>query len=325
MHRRTLLKVALAAPFARAAASHAQATEKRHRIGLLIPASADEPSNVPGFVEGLRELGYEEGRNLVIERRYAGTSEDKLVELARELVKANVELIVAAGPSATRAAREATSAVPIVMGTHDPVEQGLIASLAQPGGNMTGWCVLSVETVQKQFSLLKEAMPKLARAAIVANPRMAGYAYVTSQLDAAGRAVGLQLTRVDISEPGMVAPAFAAMRKERVEAFFVLPEPQLDRMGKQIVTQAAEHRIPGMYTWRLYVLDGGLMSYGPSLPQMIRRWAFYVDKILRGARPADLPVETPRKYELVLNQRAAQALGFVFPSALLLSADEVIS
>ena len=158
MHRRTLLKAALAAPFARAAASHAQALEKRHRIGLLIPASADEPSNVPGFLEGLRELGYEEGRNLVIERRYAGTSEDKLVELARELVKANVELIVAAGPSATRAAREATSAVPIVMGTHDPVEQGLIASLAQPGGNMTGWCVLSVETVQKQFSLLKEAM-----------------------------------------------------------------------------------------------------------------------------------------------------------------------
>ena len=324
MRRRTLLQAALAAPFARAGVSHAQAPG-RHRIGLLLPGNPDTSTNAPGFIDGLKELGYEEGRNLVIERRFAGTSEEKLVELARELVKANVEIIVAAGPSATRAAGDATATVPIVMGTHDPVEQGLIASLAQPGGNITGWCVLSVETVQKQFSLLKEAMPKLARAAIAGNPRMAGYAYLSRQLGAHAQSLGLQLTRIDIPDAEAVVPAFATMRKERVEAFCVVADPQVDMLAKQIVTQAADHRIPGVYIWRLYVLAGGLMSYGPSLPQMVRRWAFYVDKILRGARPADLPVETPRKYELVLNQRAAQALGFTFPSAFLLSADEVIS
>ena len=325
MRRRTLLQAALAAPFAHAAQSHAQSPERRHRIGLLLTGGANEPSNVPGFIEELRMLGYEEGRNLTIERRYAGTSEEMLDRLARELVKANVEVIVAAGPSATRAAREATSTIPIVMGTHDPVELGLIASLAQPGGNMTGWCVLSADTTQKQFSLLKEAMPKLARAAILSNPRMAGHGVLMGRLLEGERAVGLQLTRLDITDAASVAPAFTAIRKERIEAFFVVPDPQVDSLARQIAAQAAEHRIPGMYTWRLYVRAGGLMSYGPSLPAMIRRWAFYVDKILKGARPADLPVETPRKYELILNQRAAQALGFTFPSALLLSADEVVS
>ena len=324
MRRRTLLRAALAAPFARAAATHAQAPEGRHRIGVLMVGGGAGPGNVPLLYEGLRELGYVEGRNLIVERRFA-PSDDALEALARELVKLDVEVIVAGGPTATRAARAATSVVPIVMGTHDPVEQGLIASLAHPGGNVTGWCVLSVDTASKQFALLKEAVPRLARVGLIANPQMAAHATRMGHLSAAARELGLQVVPIEVSSREAVAAAFGAMRKERVEAFAVIPEPQLDLMSGEIARHAAEFRMPGMYTWKLYVSAGGLMSYGPSLPAMMRLWAPYVDKILRGARPGDLPVETPRKYELILNQRAAQALGFVFPSALLLSADEVIS
>jgi putative ABC transport system substrate-binding protein len=325
MHRRLLLQAALAAPFAAPSRALAQPAEGRHRIGLLLPGDSAGPTNVPTFIEALREMGYEEGRNLVIERRYAGTSEERLVEHARDLVKEGVEIIVAAGPSATRAAREATATVPIVMGNHDPVEQGLVASLARPGGNVTGWSMLSVDMAQKQLAILKEAIPRLARVAVVANPEMAGHALRSEALRKAARDVGLELAGLDVAREEAIAPAFATMRREGIQAFFVVPDPRLDGLRASLVRQAEEARMPGMYTWRLYVAAGGLMSYGPSLPQMVRRWAHYVDKILKGARPAELPIEAPRKYELVLNQRSARALGFTFPGTLLLAADEVIS
>ncbi len=324
MHRRHLLKAALALPFAAASAARAQEGGKRHRIGVLMVGGNAGPNNVPVLYDGLRELGYVEGRNLVVERRFA-TTDDALEGLARELVKLDVEVIVAGGPTATRAARAATSVVPIVMGTHDPVEQGLIASLARPGGNVTGWCVLSVDTASKQFALLKEAVPRLSRVGLIANPQMAAHATRIGHLTIAARDLGLQVVPIEVTSREAVAAAFATLHKERVEAFAVIPEPQLDLMSGEIARHAAEHRLPGMYTWKLYVSAGGLMSYGPSLPAMMRLWAPYVDKILRGTRPGDLPVETPRKYELVLNQRAAHALGFTFPSALLLAADEVLS
>jgi len=325
MRRRNLLAGALAAPLAVSLRAFAQPAEGRHRIGVLIPGTPDGPTNVPTFIDGLRELGYEEGRNLVIERRYAGASEEKLLELARELVRSGVELIVAAGPSATRAARAATSTVPIVMGTHDPVEQGLIASLSRPGGNVTGWCILSVDSAQKQLAILKEAIPKLARVAVLSNPNMAAHMVRSAHLREAARDVALELTAYEVPGEETIATAFAGMRREGIQAFFVIPDPQLDALRKPLVEHAAQARVPGMYSWRLYVTAGGLMSYGPSLPQMIHRWAFYVDKILKGARPGDLPVETPRKYELVLNQRAARALNFSFPGPLLLAADEVVT
>ena len=324
MQRRHLLQAALALPFAAARAARAQDSGKRHRIGVLMVGASGGTGNVPVFFDGLRELGYVEGRNLVVERRFAAT-DDALEALARELVKLDVEVIVAGGPTATRAARAATSTVPIVMGTHDPVEQGLIASLARPGGNVTGWCVLSVDSASKQFALLKEAVPRLARVGLIANPQMAAHATRMGHLTAAARDLGLHVVPIEVSSREAIAPGFQALRRERVDAFTVIPEPQLDAMSSEIVKHAAEHRLPGMYTWKLYVNAGGLMSYGPSLPAMMRLWAPYVDKILRGTRPGDLPVETPRKYELILNQRAAHALGFTFPSALLLAADEVMT
>jgi putative ABC transport system substrate-binding protein len=277
------------------------------------------------FYRGLRERGYEEGRNLVIERRQAGGRDDEYAALAADLVRLPVDVIVAGGPSATRAARAATSTIPIVMGTVDALEQGLIASLARPGGNITGWTLLSVESAEKQLFLLKQAIPQLSRVAVVANPRMPGHRSVVERVGEGAGKMGMRLTAVEVAGPEALEPAFAAMAKERIEAFFATPDPVvMDRAAPRLTELAARAKLPGMYQWRLYAQAGGLMSYGPSLADLVSTWAVTVDKILRGARPADLPVETPRRYELVLNMKAAQALAFTFPSALVVAADEVI-
>ena len=325
VRRRLLLRAALAAPLLPALAARAQKEGKPRRIGILLSQPATAPNHSQHFYGGLRELGWVEGDNLIIETRYAEGREERLPELARELLGLGIEILVAGGPSPTRAAHEATRTVPIVMGTLDPVDQGLIASLARPGGNVTGWCFLSVETAEKQLAVLKEAMPQLTRVAIVANPRMAGHSLRMGQMVKGASTVGLQFVAVDLPDEPSLDAAFERMRAERVQAFVVSPDPTLDRLRSEIVLRAARARLPAMYAWRLYVAAGGLMSYGPSLPTMVRLWAWYVDRILRGAKPADLPVQTPRKYELVLNQAAARGIGFVFPSATLLAADEVIS
>jgi putative ABC transport system substrate-binding protein len=277
------------------------------------------------FYRGLRERGYEEGRNLVIERRQAGGRDDEYAALAADLVRLPVDVIVAGGPSATRAARAATSTIPIVMGTVDALEQGLIASLARPGGNVTGWTLLSVESAEKQLFLLKQAIPQLSRVAVVANPRMPGHRSVVERVGEGAGKMGMRLTPVEVASPEALEPAFAAMAKERIEAFFATPDPVvMDRAASRLTELAARAKLPGMYQWRLYAQAGGLMSYGPSLADLVSTWAVTVDKILRGAKPADLPVETPRRYELVLNMKAAQALAFTFPGALVVAADEVI-
>ena len=322
--RRRLLAAMLALCAAAPLASVAQ-VEKRRRIGLLLAgASGDGPHNMDVLVNGLREIGWVEGRNLTIERRYSNPREGGLAAAAAELAQADVELIVAAGPTAASAARAATSTLPIVMGTHDPVEQGLVASLAKPGGNVTGFAVLTAETVEKQLALLKEVLPRLKHVAVLTNPGLAGHVARTGQIAASARALGIDVRMMSITGRESLPPAFAAMKADRVEAFIVIPDGPIDILRPQFAALAAQHRLPGMYTWRFYADAGGLMSYGPNLRTLIASWPGYVDKILKGSRPGDLPVLTPRNYELVLNERAARELGFTFPGAVLLAADHVI-
>ena len=318
--RRRLLIAALAAPLAAAA----QAPRVR-RIGILVAAGAKGPNNMDVFFQGMRDLGYALDRNLHVETRFAEHREERLPALAEELLKQDIELLIAAGPAATRAAKAATSTMPIVMGTVDPVEQGLIQSLARPGGNMTGWCFLSTESAQKQLSLLKQAIPNATRVGVVANQHMIGHINRTGELAQGARALGMTLSFVELAEEAGLEAAFAALRRERVDAFIAVAEPNIDKMSKRIAALATQHKLPGMYSFRGYVHDGGLMSYGPSLRAMIAIWPGYVDKILKGAKPGDLPVQLPTKYELVLNQRAARELGLTFPQSLLLAADATVN
>jgi putative ABC transport system substrate-binding protein len=323
--RRRILAAALASSALVPLGARAQA-EKQRRIGLLVPGAPSQgPHNMDVLFDGLREIGYVEGRNLVIERRFGEGKPERLAAMAAELARQDIELIVAAGPAATAAARAATSTMPIVGGTHDPVEQGLVASLARPGGNLTGFGVLTAETVEKQLSLLKEAMPRLKHVGILASPSMSGHVARAGLVASSARALSITMKSWDITGPESLASAFAAMKAERVEAFVVIPDAQIDVLRSQFASLAARHRLPGIYAWRFYADAGGLMSYGPNLRTMIATWPGYIDRILKGARPGELPILTPTKYELVLNERAARELGFTFPQALRLAADEVIN
>jgi putative ABC transport system substrate-binding protein len=274
----------------------------------------------------LRDLGYVEGQHLVIDDRYAEGSDERLADLAAELVRLQVAVIVAGGAAATRASQHATHTLPIVMaGTADPVAQGFVASLAQPGGNTTGLSLLSTELPGKRLELLKETVPQTARVAILANPAAASYQPYLHNLNAAAQALRLHLHIVELRRPDELDAAFAAMQEAGVDALFVVADPALmDSLRGRVTALAATHQLPAMYAWKMYVEAGGLMSYGPSLPDLYRRTATYVDKILKGAKPADLPVEQPMKFELVLNLKTAQALGITIPPSLLLLADEVI-
>jgi ABC-type uncharacterized transport system substrate-binding protein len=306
-------------------AAEAQKPVKVQRIGLLMAHPAAPIPWVEALYQGLRDLGYVEGQNLIIERRYAEGHDERLPALAAELVQLKVEVLVALGPSPARAAHHATRTIPIVMGNHDPVEQGLIASFAHPGGNITGWSFLSVELGGKQLELLKKALPRLARVAVLANPATPGHGLRIHHLTEAARVLGLHLLAVEVSGPDALDQAFATMTRARVEAFFVLPEPAvIDGLAGQIVVRAAKHRLPAMYHWKMHVDAGGLMSYGPELLALSRLLAVYVDKILKGAKPANLPVETPLRYEFVVNLKTAEALGLTFPSDLLVFASEII-
>jgi putative ABC transport system substrate-binding protein len=322
--RRRFLAAALAAAVSAPFGAAAQ-PERVRKIGLLVAAGASGPNNMDVFFQGMRDLGYALERNLLVETRYAEHREERLPALAEELLKLDIELLIAAGPAATRAAKAATSTVPIVMGTVDPVQQGLIQSLARPGGNITGWCFLSADSAQKQLSLLKQAIPGAIRVGVLANPHMIGHINRAGELAQGARALGMTLAFVELAEEAGLEPAFAALRRERVDAFIAVAEPNIDKMSKRLAALAAQHKLPGMYSFRGYVQDGGLMAYGPSLRARIAIWPGYVDKILKGAKPGDLPVQLPTKFELVLNQRAARELGFTFPGGVLLQADAVIN
>ncbi len=319
----TLALALLVAPLT----AEAQQATKVHRIGRLYPGSPTEPNpNLEAFRQGLRDLGYVEGQNLVIEYRYAEDRDDRLADLAAELVRLKVDVIVTVAASATRAVQHATRTIPIVMaGGSDPVGDGLVASLARPGGNTTGTSNLTVELPGKRLELLKETVPQSARIAVLANPAAETYASAMNNLTVAARALGLQLHVVELRRADELDAAFAAMTRAGADALIVVGEPLLlDSLRGRTVDLAAKHRLPAMYSWKELVVAGGLMSYGPSLPDMHRRLASYVDKILKGAKPGDLPVEQPTKFELVINLKTAQALGLTIPPTFLFQADEVI-
>jgi putative ABC transport system substrate-binding protein len=304
----------------------AQPAGKVYRIGRLNPGSPEGNPYIEVFRQALHELGYIEGQNLVIEYRWAEGRPERLPDLAAELVRLKVDVIVTVAAAATRAVQHATRTIPIVMaGGSDPVGDGLVASLAHPGGNTTGTSNLTVELPGKRLELLKEAVPQRTHIAVLANPAAIEYASAMHNLTVAARALGLHLHVVELRRADELDAAFAAMTRAGADALLVVGEPLLlDSLRGRTVDLAAQHRLPAMYSWKELVVTGGLMSYGPSLPAMHRRVAVYVDKILKGAKPADLPVEQPTKFELVLNLKTAQALGIMFPPTLLIQADEVV-
>jgi putative tryptophan/tyrosine transport system substrate-binding protein len=308
-------------------ASEAQPPAKIPHVGMLwfgSPVVGPSPY-LEAFRQGLRELGYTDGQNIVIESRHAAMRPALLPDLAANLVLSKVEVIVAAGDPAIHAARHATSTIPIVMvAGADPVGSGLVASLARPGGNLTGLSALSPELSGKRLQLLMEALPRVSRVAVLFNPADPAKAIELRETQATGRALGIQLQLLEVRGPEDFESAFAAMTRERTEALITLGDPVTVSHRTRIVDLVAKSRVPAMYDLQEFVEAGGLMAYGPSLPELFRRAAAYVDKILKGARPGTLPVEQPMKFELTFNLRTAKALGLTIPPSVLFLADRVI-
>ena len=310
------------APFA----SGAQPAPPGHRIGWLSAGVPLPDLDSEAFRQGLRALGYVEGQNLVLESRYAGGRAEQLPDLAAELVRLKVDVIVAGGTAAIRAAQHATRTIPIVMAVaYDPIGQRFVASLARPGGNITGLSWLGAELLGKRLELLKEVVPQGTRIAVLANPGNPAYADNMDNLTMAARALGLHLQVAEVRRADELDTAFTAMTREGADALIVLEDSLvLSTLGGRIAESAATSRLPAMYGWRRHVDAGGLMAYGPSMRDMQRRAAVYVDKILKGAKPADLPVEQPTTFELVINLKTANDLGLTIPPSLLFQATEVI-
>ena len=301
-------------------AAEAQPAAKMVRVGLLDNAPIWEPLR-----QGLRDLGYVEGKNIVLEYRPSEGRSERLPDLAGELVRLKVDVIVAYGTPATRAAKKATTTIPIVMvGIGDPLKTGLVASLARPGGNITGSTILGPEVGGKRLALLKETLPRASRVAFLWNPDNASNAVYLQDLQAGARTLGVTLQSVEVRSPSQFESAFAAMTRERPDALIMTADPMLLLHVRRVVDFASKNRLPAMYQAKENVEAGGLMSYGASFPELARRAAIYVDKILKGTSPADLPIEQPTKFELVINLKTAKALGLTIPSSLLLRADEVI-
>jgi putative ABC transport system substrate-binding protein len=302
---------------------------KMPRVGVLMPGpAAHSAALIDPFYRGLHELGYIEGQNLAIERRDGDWKPDRLAALATELVGLKVDIIVAWSTPTAHAAKQATNSIPIIaVAMADPVGDGLVASLARPGGNVTGTTFLGPELVAKRLQLLRDVVPGLVRVAALWHPHAYGeltMASVVKDIEDAARTLGMQLQLVAANGPDDIASAFSAIANERAGAFIVLPSPMLFGEHRRIVELAANNRLPGMYQAREFVDAGGLMSYGANLDDLFRRTATYVDKILKGAKPTDLPVERPTKFELVINMKAAKAVGLTINRDILLVADEVI-
>ena len=305
----------------------AQQPKKLPSIGYLTGATTEgQVSRIDAFRQGLRELGYIEGKNIVVEYRYAAENRDRLPALASELVRLKVDVIVTGGGGITRTAKEATNTIPIVMTQDgDPVANGFVVSLARPGGNITGLSNLSPEISGKQLELLKEIVPKLARVVILGGPvNSPGNAQQLKEVEVAAAAFKMKLQYLTILSPTDIEAAFRTATKELADAVVVQQGPIFNSNRRQIVKLAFKSRLPAIYSHSQYVLEGGLMTYGPSLPDLDRRAAVYVDKILRGARPADLPIEQPTKFELVINLRTAKQIGLTIPPNVLARADKII-
>jgi len=313
-------------------ATRAQQAPKARRIGFLIPGRSEASDaalkTVSGFLQGLQDLGYRDGQNIFIERRFAEWNLDRLREFAAEMVRGNVEVIVALSTPAARAAKQATSAIPIVaIGMADPVADDLVASLARPGGNVTGTTFLGPELVAKRLQLLKEVVPGLSRVGALWHPHaysertMAG---LVKEVEAAARTLGMQLQLAAADGPDEIDAALATVIRERAEALILLPSPMLFSEYTRIVSIAVNSRLPAIGAAREFADAGGLMSYGVNLPDLARQTATYVAKILKGAKPAELPVEQPTTFEIVLNLKTAKELGLTVSREFLLITDDVI-
>ena len=322
---RVLISSLCALLFALCSSGEAQQATKIPRIGYLSGGAASNPARIDAFRQGLRELGYVEGKNIVIERPYAEGKPDPERAIAAELVRLKVDVIVTVGSNATRAAKEATATIPIVMTQDpDPIGNGFVASLARPGGNITGLSNLNPELSGKRLELLKEVVPKLSRVAVFGTSTQPGHAQALRETELAARAFGVQLQYLDVLDPKDIETAFRAAGKGRAEAVLALGGAVLNPHLTRVVELAAKSRLPAMYSIREYVEAGGLMSYGVSVTDLDRRAATYVDKILKGAKPADLPVEQPKKFEFIINLKAAKQIGLTIPPNVLVRADRVI-
>jgi putative ABC transport system substrate-binding protein len=310
----------LAAPVA----ALAQQAGKVARIGILSPSPANA-ARVDAIREGLRDLGYIEGRHIAIERRDAA-SEGDLPALAAELVRLGVDVIVTAGSASIRPAMGATTTIPIVMvaDNADPVAVGYVASYARPGRNVTGLTGLSPDVTAKRMELLKEAVPGMSRVAVLRNPASPDRQTLWSETITAARALGLQLQALDLAAPDQLEGLFQAAVRERADGLIVIRDPLTNTLRPRIIALAVQHRLPAMYATREFVDAGGLMVYGSNVFDLYRRTAAYVDRILKGAKPSDLPVERAEELELVINMRAAKAIGLTFPPSVLARASEVL-
>ena len=307
--------------------AEAQQAKKVARIGLLVPGSQSAFAiRTDALRQGLRELGYVEGQNIVIEYRYGEGKTDRFPDLATELDQLKVDVIVVGGASATRAAKNVTKLIPIVMANvTDPVVLGFVASLARPGGNITGLTNLAPELGGKRLELLKEIVPKLSRVAVLGDPTSPGHATGWRETEIAARSLGVQVQSLEVRAPNPdFEGAFSAITRDRANALLTLSQPLIRVYREQIVDFTAKRRMPAIFHTREFVEAGGLMSYAPDVPAMFRRAATYVDKILKGAKPADLPVEQPKKFEFIINLKAAKQIGLTIPPNVLARADKVI-
>ena len=306
-------------------AAHAQQPARVPRIGILTPGISERLHLFEAFRQGLRELGYVEGQNISLEFRSAEGNFERLPDLAAELVRLKVDVIAAFTTPASLAAKQATKTIPIVMGpVGDPVGTGLVASLARPGGNVTGLSLIAPELAGKRLQLLKEIVPGASRVAVLSNPTVPYTGLAVRETETAARTLGVQLQPLEIRAPEDIDRAFEAAIRGRASALTVIEDPLVLRHRVRIVALAAKSRLPAIYGFREVVEAGGLMSYAANLSDLYRPAAIYVDKILRGAKPADLPVEQPMRFELVINLKTAKALGLTIPQSVLIRVDQVI-
>lgn len=309
-------------------ASSADAQQSK-KIPRVVFFSVQSPSflaaRFDAFRHGLRELGYREGKNVVIDYLHADGNQDRLPAVMAEIIRRQTDVIVTGGSQATRAAKQGTSTIPVVMAQdNDPLGAGFVASLARPGGNVTGLANLTAELSGKQLELLKEIFPKLSRLAVFSDETEPGNPRSLKETESAAKGFGVQLLYMDVQAPKDIEPAFRTATSKRAEALLVMPSPAMNQRRKQIVGLAAKNRLPAIYPRAEYVEDGGLMMYGVNTNDLFRRAAIFVDKILKGAKPAELPVEQPIKFDLLFNLQAAKQIGLTIPPNVLARAHKVI-
>jgi len=322
MRRREFMTVLGGAAVAWPLAAHAQQPGKVWRMGFI---AHGHESFYDALFEGLREYGYEEGRNLIVERRYAQGQAERFKEFAAEMVRLNVDIIIVVTTPAALAVKKATTTIPIVHpNAIDPLNTGLIASLAHPGGNLTGGAQLTAEVSAKRLEILKRVVPRLSRVAALWNPANPALVFSWKETQGAARALGVTLQSHEVQGPKDFAAAFAMSADERPDALLVLQDAVTMQQRNEIIDFAIQKRLPSMFQEKGWAVAGGLMSYGENLPSMYRRAAYFVDRIFKGAKPADLPVEQATKFDMVLNLRTAKAIGPTFPDSILALADEVI-